>query len=80
MPHDPDPLSVLLTLSVAEREDAIQALLVSLAIEEDGLRQLKKQRGLLDRRIRALAAKGSPGRGAAPGRLGQRRPPRAGFR
>ncbi|MBM3985594.1 MAG: hypothetical protein FJ296_07910 [Planctomycetes bacterium] len=78
MPIEPDPLSALLSASLAERQDAIEALLVSLAIEEDGLRLLRKQRGLLDRRLRALASRGSPGRGPAPGRLGLRRPPRAG--
>ena len=78
MPHEPDPLSVLLAASVAERQAALEALLDSLAAEENGPHLLKKQRGLVDRRLRALAGRGVPVRGSMPGRLGLRRPPRAG--
>jgi putative addiction module component (TIGR02574 family) len=57
---DPDPLATLLTLSVAERVEAVERLAESLAAEAEGLRLLRKLRTTLDRRLRTQERKDGP--------------------
>jgi len=58
-----DPLASLLTLSVAERVQAVERLADSLAADGDGARQLRRLRSLLDRRLRAQSRREGPPRG-----------------
>ncbi|HEX5011422.1 MAG TPA: hypothetical protein VFY71_13590 [Planctomycetota bacterium] len=73
-PSDPDPLSALLALSVAEREDAVASLCESLGAEADGLHRLRRLRSLVDRKLRAQARSGSSERPSRWGPSG-RKPP-----
>jgi hypothetical protein len=74
--EDPDPLALLLQLSVAERQHALEALLDSLAGEAQGRSLLKRARGAVDRRLRRLAGSDKPVTGWRSG-LSRRPPPRA---
>ena len=73
-PSNPDPLSALLALSVAEREDAVARLCDSLAAEPDGSHRLRRLRSLVDRKLRAHTRRGGSERPSRWGPAG-RQPP-----
>jgi hypothetical protein len=62
-PEDTDHLAPLLLLSVAERQQAIEALLDSLGAEPAGPALLKRVRSSMDRRLRRQAGGGKSGWG-----------------
>ena len=70
----PDPLSALLALSVAEREDAVARLCESLGAEPDGTHRLRRLRSLIDLKLRAQTRRAGPERPSRWGSPG-RQPP-----
>lgn len=60
-PEETDHLAALLQLSVAERQQAIDALLDSLGAEPAGPALLKRVRSSMDRRLRRQAGGKTPG-------------------
>jgi putative addiction module component (TIGR02574 family) len=74
--EEPDPLDALLQLSVAEREQAIEALLDSLAAEPNAPSLLKHVRSAVERRLKRLSRGAKDGSGWRSS-LSRRPPPRA---